>query len=976
MKWKQGWNGLLISGMLGAGGILMISGGTAAIPRTDYSYAAETAAGTEEGSATSEPESETESEQRTENTGVEETDQGLESNIESESETMQELSAVEENRRESEESTEGQFPETELGETGSFETEAPTTEPEAAEEFKTEVSEAETEESEDNETEAPTTESEAAEEFETEVSEAETEESEDNETEAPTTESETAEEFKTEVSEAETEESEDNETEALATESETAEEFETEVSEAEIEESEDNETEAPATESEAAEEFETEVSEAETEESEDNKTEVPATESEAAEEFETEVSEAETEESEDNETEAPATESEATEEFETEVSEAEPEETEETETEIPEETEAETDPPQTEPRQPETESQPLQVQRGREYEIRGDENAWFRDDRDRLWVRAGSNVYVQALGTMDYGKGGSVSSVQEDGTLMFQLKQMEPNGQTARVSALQKENYYVDAEAPAAVISGSGEEQNGVLYVAQAANLQVAIEPDGKSGLKKAAYCIRSSVGRPGSKAAGQQDIWKECTDGQQVAISEEGVWKVYVRTEDQVGNLKFSESAPICVDRTAPEITISGVSDQSANSGSLPIQISCEDAYYRPGSLKIQIHGSNGGKAPALKKSEESEQGCLVEYFDFPKEQSYDDTYTLTVEASDLSGNRTQKTAEFSVNRFGSVFDLALDTKKKLKQYYFRHPTDIVFLETNIDYVGASKIFCRENGEVRQLIRGTDYEVTMTGDASSWKQYQYRIPASSFQKEGIYELLLSSEDRANNQSDTGMQGKRVTFALDWTAPECLITGVKGGELCQTAVQTVCFWPQDNVGVRTLKIYKDSELYYQTDTVNTSELPVKIRLSESEEWQTLQAKVCDFAGNECWTPELAVYVNTKGAKTVPYQKQRKSAQEEEEQKQQSAILASGTIRLHTALQLSAAGMSGEQYVAKAGQIPDEKKENGQKKGEISAVTKLRQQERQRRGKLFLVFGGLLFLSTALVCILPVRKRKT
>ena len=895
MKWKQGWNGLLISGMLGAGGILMISGGTAAIPRTDYSYAAETAAGTEEGSATSEPESETESEQRTENTGVEETDQGLESNIESESETMQELSAVEENRRESEESTEGQFPETELGETGSFETEAPTTEPEAAEEFKTEVSEAETEESEDNETEA------------------------------------------------------------LATESETAEEFETEVSEAEIEESEDNETEAPATESEAAEEFETEVSEAETEESEDNKTEAPTTESEATEEFETEVSESETEETEETETEIP-------------------EETEETETEIPKETE--TDPPQTEPRQPETESQPLQVQRGREYEIRGDENAWFRDDRDRLWVRAGSTVYVQALGTMDYGKGGSVSSVQEDGTLMFQLKQMEPNGQTARVSALQKENYYVDAEAPAAVISGSGEEQNGVLYAAQAANLQVAIEPDGKSGLKKAAYCIRSSVGRPGSKAAGQQDIWKECTDGQQVAISEEGVWKVYVRTEDQVGNLKFSESAPICVDRTAPEITISGVSDQSANSGSLPIQISCEDAYYRPGSLKIQIHGSNGGKAPALKKSEESEQGCLVEYFDFPKEQSYDDTYTLTVEASDLSGNRTQKTAEFSVNRFGSVFDLALDTKKKLKQYYFRHPTDIVFLETNIDYVGASKIFCRENGEVRQLIRGTDYEVTMTGDASSWKQYQYRIPASSFQKEGIYELLLSSEDRANNQSDTGMQGKRVTFALDWTAPECLITGVKGGELCQTAVQTVCFWPQDNVGVRTLKIYKDSELYYQTDTVNTSELPVKIRLSESEEWQTLQAKVCDFAGNECWTPELAVYVNTKGAKTVPYQKQRKSAQEEEEQKQQSAILAPGTIRLHTALQLSAAGMSGEQYVAKAGQIPDEKKENGQKEGEISAVTKLRQQERQRRGKLFLVFGGLLFLSTALVCILPVRKRKT
>ena len=67
-------------------------------------------------------------------------------------------------------------------------------------------------------------------------------------------------------------------------------------------------------------------------------------------------------------------------------------------------------------------------------------------------------------------------------------------------------------------------------------------------------------------------------------------------------------------------------------------------------------------------------------------------------------------------------------------------------------------------------------------------------------------------------------------------------------------------------------------------------------------------------------------------------------------------------------------MSGEQYVAKAGQIPDEKKENGHKKGEISAVTKLRQQERQRRGKQFLVFGGLLFLSTALV-LYPACKKK-
>lgn len=951
MKRKHGWNGLLISGMLGAGGVLMLSGAAATEHRTDYSYAAEMAAeaGTdseEHLEQMAETESETERERLAESEPVTE-ENGRNAQEEAELQTESELLAGEtvqsekvtepvleieeeaqpEMSQSSGDADSGTVPDTEMK--SSDESEAPGMGDEAPEvETEERWEEAKVPEREQR-TEIAGVED-AGQELEADVeSEVQSESESEIQVEPPET----------------TESEKDTEGQLQETESEEAEKFETETA---------------TTEPEEIEGFETELPESEPEETGKTGTEV----SEETEGFETEIAETESGEMEETETEAAATEEIG--ETETEAAATEP-----PETELPEPA-----PPQTEPRPPETEPQPLPVQRGREYEIRGDENAWFRDDRDRLWVRAGSSVYVQALGAMDYGKGGSVSAVQEDGTLTFQLKQMDSSGQIERVSALQKEVYYVDAEAPAAVISGNGEERNGVLYAAQTASLQVAIEPDGKSGLKKAAYCIRNSAGGSGTKAAGQPDIWKECTDGQQVSISEEGIWKVYVRTEDQVGNLKFSESTPICVDRTAPEIRISGVRDQSANSGSLPIQISCEDAYYQPGSLKVSIQGANGGKAPALKKSEESEQGGWMEYFDFPKEQSYDDAYTLTVEASDLSGNRTQKTAEFSVNRFGSVFDLSSDTKKNLKQYYLRHPMDIVFLETNIDYVGASKIFCRENGEVRQLIRGTDYEVTMTGDASSWKQYQYRIPASRFQKEGIYELLLSSEDRANNQSDTGMQGKRVTFALDWTAPECLITGVKDKETYQTAAQTVCFWPQDNIGVRTLKIYKDSELYYQTDTVNTAGLPVKIRLSESEEWQTLQAKVCDFAGNECWTPEIAVYVNAKETGTVPYQRQRKSAQEKEKQEQKSAVLAPQTTRLHTALQLSAAGISGEPYVANAGQIEASQNGNGQKKGEVSAVTKLQQQERQRRGKLFLVFGGLLFLITALVCILPVRKRKT
>ncbi|MEF2596226.1 MAG: Ig-like domain-containing protein, partial [Lachnospiraceae bacterium] len=476
--------------------------------------------------------------------------------------------------------------------------------------------------------------------------------------------------------------------------------------------------------------------------------------------------------------------------------------------------------------------EPLPVHRGEQYDIRGDENAWYRDDAGHLWVRKGSGVYVDPAKRQGYTDGGGVTDVQQDGMLTFQLKKTDADGNVIGISTLQQEAYFVDGEVPEARIEPSGSLENGVVYAAQSADVTVTVPPDGKSGLKRVSYRISNGAGEdnPSSQEETWTD-WTECRGSEQINISGEGLYRVYVRTEDRVGNLAFSSSAPICVDCTPPQIEIEGVQSDTANSGSVPIRVKCSDSFYRPGSLAVKIVGANNGKVPKIKSSEEKEKSASTEFFDFPREQTYDDAYRLEVKAEDLAGNVTQKILDFSINRFGSVYDLSGETKEVLQPYYLTEASDIVFLEMNIDYVGESEIFCRENGELKKLNRGSDYTVELQGSSDSWKQYRYTIPAKYFEKEGVYELLLASRDRAHNESDTGLQGKQVTFALDWTAPECLITGVESLGIYPVEHQTACIQPKDNLGISQTRVYCDSEL---VQTAEGDGVPVKLKLDAKQ----------------------------------------------------------------------------------------------------------------------------------------------
>ncbi|MCC8103930.1 MAG: Ig-like domain-containing protein [Clostridiales bacterium] len=519
------------------------------------------------------------------------------------------------------------------------------------------------------------------------------------------------------------------------------------------------------------------------------------------------------------------------------------------------------------------------LERDVHYEVTGDLGSWYRDTNGLLWIQAGTAIYAEPISGSGYNTGSSLENLTADGLFSFTLKKVKKDGTVAKESTLLEESYCVDGEAPSARFQISGNQVGDKIYASGTCSVSVSVEPDGKSGLKGTSYkilpCdINGSVSENAESAA-----WTDCGSAATVLISEEGLYRVYVKTVDMVGNITYSRSSIICVDGTAPVITIEGVGDQTANSGSVCLSVNGTDTWFKAGSLQVSIVGANQGNVPALKESGSNDSGAWMEYSDFPELQSYDDVYTVSVTAEDLAGNIGKTTIQFSINRFGSAYDLSAETKALLEQYFLSEACDVVFYEMNIDYVGESDIYCRHEGVLRELIAGVDYQISMEGSESTWKRYCYTVSADYFSREGVYELLLVSRDAAQNQSDTGIQQKRVTFVVDWTVPSCTISGIKSGEIYESETAIALVVPTDNLGLKCLRIYHNSELLMENNSQPVSGEAVKVTLESSQEWQTLQSRLCDMAGNADWSEEIPVFVSAAGERVPVYEKPRKSAME-------------------------------------------------------------------------------------------------
>ena len=144
------------------------------------------------------------------------------------------------------------------------------------------------------------------------------------------------------------------------------------------------------------------------------------------------------------------------------------------------------------------------------------------------------------------------------------------------------------------------------------------------------------------------------------IRFAEDGNYTFTMDYRDLAGNrIEEFEEESFVIDTEAPKVEIRDV--EGANSGDVQPRILTSDTNYTAAGVEITLEGLNHEAEEPQRDTAASEAtggGETIVLANMPVEREYDDLYTLTVTVTDRAGNETTEEIQYSVNRYGSVYD------------------------------------------------------------------------------------------------------------------------------------------------------------------------------------------------------------------------------------------------------------------------------------------------------------------------------
>ena len=463
-------------------------------------------------------------------------------------------------------------------------------------------------------------------------------------------------------------------------------------------------------------------------------------------------------------------------------------------------------------------------------------------------------------------------------------------------------DFTVDKTAPVLSVSYDNNTANHEFYYKEGRRAEISIEEKNfRSDLVD--YSVLKDGGREGHGSAlssfsgGEGRGVSELHHQASISYEEDGDYQFNIRVKDLAGNeaLAYPEDHFV-IDRTAPSLTISDILNESANKGEVSPKISYGDRYLDQDALSLklvgEVHGEHelssqqGGsisiaRTDALnlpmqksmeetespKQKEEEKEGIVYQssaggeegnlsFQNFPEEPDTDDVYRLFAKIVDMAGNETTEELWFSVNRFGSTYLLS-DRAKALQGTYQKEGEEILISEINADEVLSSALTLYRNEEKHTLSDGAEYQTTRSGGNGKWYRGDYLIKKDNFDKEGLYHLQISSQDKAGNLASTEQteRGAELRFGIDRTPPRILLSNVDNQGVYRGDSLDLDLSVQDNLWLEQVDATVDGteELSWRDkslqEAVAKDSFPLQIS-GEKGKRHNLLVVARDAAGNE------------------------------------------------------------------------------------------------------------------------------
>lgn len=435
----------------------------------------------------------------------------------------------------------------------------------------------------------------------------------------------------------------------------------------------------------------------------------------------------------------------------------------------------------------------------------------------------------------------------EDGDYQFDMNYVDNAGNEA---AGAEDHFTIDKTVPVIQVSYDNQDAVNGTYFAHSRTAAITIQEHNFSPERVIVTGTMTSGGN--SMAFPGISGWTESgTDLYTATVScnEDGVYAFTVDYRDKAGNeAQQHQAEEFCIDMAEPEISIIGVAEQSANSGTVAPVISVADTNFESANVTINLTGANRGKVEAEGTYSTTANGQTFTFENFPQKPEVDDIYTLQVSMQDRAGNESQQQMSFSVNRFGSVYSLAPELKK-VKGSYIQEEMNVVLTETNVDPLdhNSIRVVLNRNGEPRDLKEGTEYQIKESGGSGSWSQYQYTVNKSLFKGDGMYIVSLYSKDLAGNSNENGDETKKaeVSFGVDKTAPVIVPINIENNTQYAENEKTAVVSVEDNLVLNKVKIFLNgSEVLKEQENGN-----YKFAIPEQDGVQEVRIIAHDAAGN-------------------------------------------------------------------------------------------------------------------------------
>lgn len=344
-------------------------------------------------------------------------------------------------------------------------------------------------------------------------------------------------------------------------------------------------------------------------------------------------------------------------------------------------------------------------------------------------------------------------NVSGEGRHVIKINAVDISGNNADEKQVE---FIIDKSAPAISLVLNGlpyQESRGVVDCSGDSTVAVNVSD---MTVDAADFYYQVAITRPDQQTMTSEYLQ---TQNRSFTFSDEGDYTLNFYTIDMANNQSATRSVSFRIDKTAPEVSISGVTGGGTSANSANVSFILKEAFWKDASGVITIYRKAGdGSEEALYKT----INVTPTAYETVTTETLSETgvYRMEFTATDRIGHKSSTNQTFTIDREAPVVTLT-----GVNNYDVTDKTVEFKAEINDDFYSSKTV----------SIEGTRTDMNGKKNTLSFSSFnQHGNPTvinESYADDGIYDITVTATDTAGNKHSSA-----VHFTIDKTAP--VITGL------------------------------------------------------------------------------------------------------------------------------------------------------------------------------------------------------